>query len=145
MMCDLGIPRAIASDVSDLANVQRVDIGDLRERVEQALGGRHDAVDEARDIVAEDVERYLSDQRARGASAIVSDLREYFDEVVASELARRDHDLDELSALQREKVASLVRSVVAKIAHRPTVALKEAAGTDQGTRLTEATRNLFDL
>jgi len=92
-----------------------------------------------------DVEKFLRDQRARGAAAIVRELREHFDEVVANELARRSHDLDDLTPAQRESVTSLVRSVVAKIAHRPTLALKEAAGTDQGTRLSEATRNLFDL
>jgi glutamyl-tRNA reductase len=42
-------------------------------------------------------------------------------------------------------VRSVVRSVVAKIAHRPTTALKESAGTDQGARLSEAVRTLFDI
>jgi glutamyl-tRNA reductase len=145
LFVDLGLPRAVASDVHDLVNIRRIDIGDLRERVELALGERHEAVDAARDIVNDDVEKYLHDQRARGASAIVSDLREHFDEVVAIELARRERDLEDLTVEQREKVVSLLRSVVAKIAHRPTLALKEAAGTDQGPRLSEATRNLFDL
>jgi len=145
LFVDLGLPRAVASDVHDLAHVRRIDIGDLRERVDQALGERHEAVDAAREIVTADVEKFLNDQRARGASNIVSALREHFDEVVASELGRREHDLEDLTSEQREKVASLVRTVVAKIAHRPTIALKEAAGTDQGTRLSEATRQLFDL
>jgi len=113
--------------------------------VERALGDRRDAIDDAQRIVSEDVERFLNEQRARGAAAIVRDMREHFDEVIANELTRRQHDLDGLTTEQREMVVSLVRSVVAKIAHRPTVALKEAAGTDQGTRLSEATRNLFDL
>jgi glutamyl-tRNA reductase len=145
LFVDLGIPRAIASDLHDLDNIRRIDIGDLRERVELALDGRHEAVDAAREIVADDVEKYLNNQRARGASTIVSELREFFDVVVGEEMQRREHDLDDLTIEQREKVASLVRSVVAKIAHRPTVALKEAAGSDQGMRLSEATRNLFDL
>jgi glutamyl-tRNA reductase len=145
LIVDLGLPRAVAADVHGLANVRRIDIGDLRDRVGQALGDRRESFDEARQIVEIDVEKYLSDQRARGASAIVSELREYFDEVVASELSRREHELNEFTPEEREKVTSLVRSVVAKIAHRPTVALKDAAGTDQGTRLSEATRNLFDL
>ncbi|MHB8380154.1 MAG: glutamyl-tRNA reductase [Acidimicrobiales bacterium] len=145
LIVDLGVPRAVASDVNDLANVRRVDISDLRERVERALGDRREAIDAAELIVAEDVEHFLSDQRARGAAVIVRELRDHFDEVVAGELARRGHDLEDLTIDQRETVASLVRSIVAKIAHRPTVALKEAAGTDQGTRLSEATRNLFDL
>ena len=38
LIVDLGLPRAVASDVSGLANVRRIDIGDLRERVGQALG-----------------------------------------------------------------------------------------------------------
>lgn len=145
VIVDLGVPRAVASDVSELATVRRIDLSDLHERVERALGDRREAIDEAQAIVESDVEKFLSDQRARGASVIVRDLRAHFDEVVSSELVRRDHDLAGLTPDQRETVVSLIRSVVAKIAHRPTVALKEAAGTDQGTRLNEATRNLFDL
>jgi glutamyl-tRNA reductase len=145
VIVDLGVPRAVAIDVNDLSHVRRIDISDLRERVERALGDRREAIDEAEAIVASDVEKFLNDQRARGASMIVRDLREHFDDVVSSELERRGHDLEDLTDEQRETVISLVRSVVAKIAHRPTVALKEAAGTDQGTRLNEATRNLFDL
>jgi glutamyl-tRNA reductase len=145
LIVDLGMPRAIASDVSGLANVHRIDISDLRGRVEQALGDRREAIDEARVIVAEDVERFLNEQRAKGAAVIVRELREHFDALVSAEIARRGHDLEDLTDEQRDTVVSLVRSVVAKIAHRPTVALKEAAGTDQGTRLSEATRNLFDL
>ncbi len=145
LIVDLGVPRAVSSDVGDLGHVRRIDIGDLRERVERALGDRRDAIDDAQRIVADDVERFLNEQRARGAAVIVRELREHFDEMITGELARRSHDLEGLTPDQRDSVVSLVRSVVAKIAHRPTVALKEAAGTDQGARLSEATRNLFDL
>jgi glutamyl-tRNA reductase len=145
LIVDLGVPRSVASDVDELANVRRIDMGDLRERVERVLDVRHEAADAAGEIVVADVEKYLIDQRARGASAIVSELREYFDEIVEAELAKREGELGELSDEQRDKVRSLIRSVVAKIAHRPTMALKEAAGTDQGIRLNEATRSLFDL
>ena len=88
------------------------------------MGDRREAVDDAQRIVSDDVEKYLSDQRARGASAIVSELREHFDDVVASEMVRREGDLEGLTPEQRERVASILRSVVAKIAHRPTVVLK---------------------
>lgn len=145
LIVDLGLPRAVDGDVAGLANVRKVDISDLRTRVELALDDRHGAVEAARQIVLDDVEKFLDDQRERGAAAIVSELREYFDEVVASEMKRRERELADLSEEQREVVRSLLRSVVAKIAHRPTVALKDAAGMDQGIRLTEATRNLFDL
>lgn len=145
LLVDLGVPRGISVDVDEVAGVRRADIDDLRERIERVLGDRHEAADEAASIVEHDVEKYLHDQRARGAAAIVSELRERLDEIVEAELARREGDLADLAEEQRERVQSLVRSVVAKIAHRPTIALKEAAGTDQGIRLNEATRSLFDL
>jgi len=145
LIVDLGMPRAVSSDVLELEHVRRIDFGDLSDRVEQALGDRREALSAATGIVKLDVERFLGEQRARGAAVIVRDLREHFDEVVTSEIARRGRELDGLTPEQREAVESLIRSVVAKIAHRPTVVLKEAAGTEQGTRLTEATRNLFDL
>ncbi len=145
LLLDLGIPRAVAVDVSDVDGVRRVDVGDLRERIDQALDGRREAVAHAEALITDDVERYVADQRARGAARIVSELREHFDEIVNAELARREHDLLALEDSQSEVVRSLVRSVVAKLAHRPTVALKESAGTDQGVRLSEATRQLFDL
>jgi glutamyl-tRNA reductase len=145
LFVDLGVPRAVAADVAGLEHVRRVDIGDLRERIELALDGRQEAMAEAHELVRADVDHFLSDQRARGAAGIVSELREHLDRVVEAELVRRERDLGGFSAEQRELVRSLLRSVVAKVAHRPTVALKEAAGTDQGLRLSEATRHLFDL
>ncbi len=142
---DLAVPRGVARDVEEILGVRRFDIAALHERVNQALDERHDAVAAAQAIVAEDVERYVEDQRARGAAAIVSELRAHFDALVAAELQRRSSEIESLGSAQGELLRSVVRSVVAKIAHRPTAALKESAGTDQGARLSEAVRTLFDL
>jgi len=145
LIVDLGMPRTVTHDTDDLTAIKRFDISDLRERVEGALEGRREALAQANGLVALDVEKYLSDVRSRGAATIVSELRARFDEIIDAEIARRDGDLSDLSEVQREKVASIIRSVVAKVAHKPTIALKETAGTDRGVKLSEATRNLFDL
>ncbi len=142
---DLGIPRAVSPDVANVPGVRRVDLEGLAEQIEVALGERREAIAAAEEILAVDVERFMNEQRARGAARIVTELREHFDEVVAAELARHESHMRELDEKTQELVRSLVRSTVAKLAHRPTVSLKEAAGTDQGVRLTEATRQLFDL
>ncbi len=145
MIVDLGVPRTVVADAAALARVRLVGLEEVGERVREAIGARQGELDQARDLVRLDVERFVDDQRARGAASIVRDLRGHFDEVIDAELARREHDLETLSEAQRDLVRSVVRSVVAKIAHRPTVVLRDAAGTDQGARLTEATRQLFDL
>jgi glutamyl-tRNA reductase len=142
---DLAVPRGVARDVDSIPGVERFDIGALHQRVNRALDDRRDAVTAAEAIVADDVEKYLEDQRARGAAAIVSDLRAHFDSLVAAELQRRSSEIEALGDSEGEVLRSVVRSVVAKIAHRPTTALKESAGTDQGARLSEAVRTLFDI
>jgi glutamyl-tRNA reductase len=145
LVIDLGMPRVVARDVDVLDGVRRLDISNLREVVERTLAERRDAIDEAGAIVESEVERFHEDQRSRGAAAIVGFLRERLEELRTKEVLRRRGELSSLSAEQIELVESLTRSIVAKIAHTPTVALKEAAGTDRGLRLAEATRNLFDL
>src|ERR1035437_6382982 len=142
---DLAVPHGVARDVDSIPGVERFDIGALHQRVNQALDDRRDAVTAAEAIVADDVEKYLEDQRARGAAAIVSDLRAPFDSLVAAELQRRSSEIEALGDSEGEVLRSVVRSVVAKIAHRSTTALKESAGTDQGARLSEAVRTLFDI
>jgi len=144
-LVDLAVPHGVEREVADFAHVTRLDITTLRERIDRALDDRRDAVNQAELIVREDVEKFLDDQRARGAASQVTQLREYFDSVVVSEFTRRASDLDGLTPEQAEMVQSLVRGVVAKIAHRPTTVLKDMAGTDQGLRLSEATRVLFGL
>ena len=145
LVIDLGIPHAVEADIADLATVRRLDIGALQTRIERVIDERRDAVEDAQRVVDADVEKFLADRRARGAAGIVRDLRAHFDDVVAAELERRAPDLVAFDEDQAELVRSIVRSVVAKLAHRPTVALKGAAGTDQGVRLADATRSLFDL
>jgi glutamyl-tRNA reductase len=53
--------------------------------------------------------------------------------------------LGEMTDEQREAVDSIVRGIVAKLLHSPSVRLREAAGTPQGERLSAAVRDLFNL
>jgi glutamyl-tRNA reductase len=60
-------------------------------------------------------------------------------------MQKRLQEFAELSPENKEKVEVLVRSIVAKISHKPTTVLKDTAGTDQGARLAESIKILFDL
>lgn len=145
LVVDLALPRAVDASVDALEGVTRRDLGDLSERVARALGSRQEAIAEASEVVARDVERYLDDRRARAAAGIVTELRARVEADAGAELARRSGELARLGDEDRALVEDLVRAVVAKVAHRPTVALREAAGTDRGERLSDAARTLFDL
>jgi len=145
LLIDLGMPRCVDVSVDALAGVRRLDIAHLETVVHATLAERHAELDAAEGIVALEIDKYLEDRRSRGAAAIVSEFRELLESIRVSEFDRRSSDFSDLTPEQRERVESLTRSLLAKVAHTPTQALKDAAGTDRGLRLTEALRNLFNL
>lgn len=145
VVIDLGVPRNVHPEVGDLPGVQLLDMDDLRVRAQQSLEGRHGEVDKARVIVSQEVERYRADSRARGAAPIVSSLRGQLDTVRRAELQRHRSRLADLDDAQWAEVEAVTRDVLAKVLHRPTVVLKESAGSARGERLVEALRALFDL
>lgn len=145
VIVDMGMPRNVDPYVGELEQVTLLDIEDLNAHAELALIGRQGELAAARRIVAHEVGRYRAEERARGAGPVVAALRERLEELVGSELHRHRSRLAALGEPGRREVEALVRDVLAKLAHSPTVALKEAAGTPRGERLVEALRTLFDL
>ena len=145
LVLDLGMPRNVAPEVADFPGIEVLDLGHLRTVVEQAREERRSEMTAAQEVVNEEVERFVEDQRGRGAAPIVVALRERLDAMRSAEIDRRAHELSAFTDEQRAIVEGLTRSLVAKIAHDPTMALKESAGTARGERLVEATRELFDL
>jgi glutamyl-tRNA reductase len=145
VIVDLGVPRNVDPTVAGISGIDLLDMDDLTEHAERAMAGRRAELSLARDIVVEEVERYRAEDRARGAAPVVSALRARLEELRGSELERHRVRLADLDERQWQEVDSVVRDVLAKLLHRPTVAVKEAAGTPRGERLVEALRTLFDL
>ena len=145
LVIDLGMPRNVEPSAADLEGLTLLDMDVLRAAVEDALSGRQDEVAGASRIVTDEVERYRVASRARDAAPIVSALRSQVEEARLSAFDRQRARRSELSDAQWEQVDAVTRSMVAKLLHQPTVALKDAAGTPRGERLVEALRTLFDL
>lgn len=145
LVVDLGVPRNVSPDVRGLPGVALFDIEDLQAHAARALEERRGELDDVLRIVEEEVERYRADGRARGAAPVVSALRAKVDELRRAELERHGGRLAALDEEQRLVVDGVVRDVLAKLLHQPTVVLKDAAGTPRGERLVEALRALFDL
>jgi glutamyl-tRNA reductase len=145
VVVDLSMPRNVEPAVRGLPGIALFDIDDLSAHAEQAMEGRRGELTAARAIVAHELERYRADDRARGAAPVVAALRARLDDLRQSELDRHRRRLSGLDEGQWAEVEAVVADVLAKLVHRPTVALKEAAGTPRGERLVEALRALFDL
>lgn len=144
LVVDLSMPRTVALDAADLPGVTLLDLAHLRDVVDVALQERHDELEAAERVVDDEVLRHLESRRVRGAAPLVTELRAHLEALRAAELDRVVGELD-LTDAQRDAVEQLTRALVAKIAHEPTVALRESAGTDRGQRLADSARALFDL
>jgi glutamyl-tRNA reductase len=145
LVVDLGMPRNVDPAAGDIPGVTLLDMDHLSSAVAQAMDERRGEAERARAIVAEEVARYRTAARARGAAPVIAALRNRLEEARTAELARRRGQFGELSEADWAQVDSVTRAVLAKLVHEPTVLLKEAAGTPRGERLVEALRLLFDL
>lgn len=145
LVVDLGLPRNVDPAARGLARVDLADLEDIRTFSEAGLAGRRQAAEEARELVIEAVSRFAGERLARGADPVVAGLRTWAEELRQAELARYRGRLAGLDEDQRAVVEDLTRTLLAKLLHEPTVALKDAAGTPRGTRLAGAAAELFPL
>jgi glutamyl-tRNA reductase len=145
LVIDLGVPRNVDPVVGTLRAVTLLDMDTLSASVVAALGDRQDESLAAQLIVTEEVERYRTASRQRGAAPVIAALRARLESLRESELERRRAQLADLTEAEWEQVDAATRAALAKLLHEPTMLLKETAGSPRGERLVEALRILFDL
>jgi len=145
LIVDIAVPRDVDPRVRDLAGVTLLDINDLRTFARAGVERRAGELAAVETIIDEELVRFRTAASARSAAPVVGALHRWADEVRDSELARFDARLEGLDDRQREAVEALAKGLVNKLLHRPTITLKEHAGTPTGDRLSEATRQLYDL
>jgi glutamyl-tRNA reductase len=145
LVIDLGVPRNVDPIVGKLAAVTLLDMDTLGASVSQALGVREEESLAARVIIADEVERFRTASRQRGAAPVIAALRARLESLRETELERHRAQLADLSEAEWEQVDGATRAALAKMLHEPTMLLKETAGTPRGERLVEALRILFDL
>jgi glutamyl-tRNA reductase len=144
---DLAMPRDIDPLVAGMEAVTLIDLEHLR--AAPAAGPVTSDVDAAAKlagaIVAEEVGRFLAEQRSVAVAPTVAALRSRAAALVDAELARLGSRLPQLDAAARAEVELAVRRVVATLLHRPTVRVKELANVPGGDAYAQALRELFEL
>jgi glutamyl-tRNA reductase len=125
--------------------VTLLDLDDLRDWADRGLALRAAEAERARGIVAEELDRYRVEVTARRTAPLVAQLHERAEGVRAAEVERFAGKLADLDTAEREAVEALTRAIVAKLLHRPSVHLRNDAGTPRGERNSAAVSELFDL
>lgn len=145
LIVDIAMPRDVEHSVGSVAGVTLRDLDDLRDWAQTGIEARKLEVEQVREIVASEVERFEQDFVARQAAPLISELHERVELLRRAEIDRFSSRLSDLSAEQREHVEVLTKAIVAKLLHSPSMQLKNSAGTPQGERISAAVRELFDI
>ena len=146
LIVDIAVPRDVDPAVASIDGITLLDIDALWSlRAQNPLIGIQDANLSAKEIISEEVIRFLEQQSARQVAPLIAGFRNGAEEIRQAELKRFESRLAGLSDEQRDTVESLTQGILGKILHEPTVAMNEAAGTPRGDRLAEALRELFNI
>lgn len=145
VLADLSLPRDIDDAVTHRDGVHLVNIEYLHQRLR--TGSEKDPLsrEAAAAIVAEEVSNFSSRQRVREIGPAVAQLRRAANEVTVGELERLRTRAPNISEEDFDQVTRMVRRVVDKILHTPTVKIKELAATTGTVSVETAIEELFGL
>ncbi|MBI5026046.1 MAG: glutamyl-tRNA reductase [Nitrospirae bacterium] len=122
---DISVPRNIDPGINDLDNVYLYDIDDLQGVVTANILERNKEAEKAESIVESEVETFLKWQASLDALPAVVALREMAEAIKNEELERLINKLPELGEKERKAIEYMASSIVNKLIHPPTAALKE--------------------
>lgn len=142
---DLGAPRDFEPAVGQLDDVFLYDIDSLSRTCEENRNARVREIEHARQVLSEELARFMHDFRHRASGDVVARLMEDWHAVSKEELARLFNKLPHLTPKDREAIERAVDRIVNKLLHPPLTVLKDEAreGTPHG--LISALKRLFRL
>jgi glutamyl-tRNA reductase len=142
---DIALPRDVEPAAGEIEQVFLYNIDDLQATVRENLARRASEVARAEAIVGEEVEKFNTWFRARGAVPTVVALRERFESIRRAELERLDFKLSALPPEARARVDEITHLIVEKLLLTPTEQLKVLSDGDTITAYSEALSRLFGL
>jgi glutamyl-tRNA reductase len=142
---DIALPRDVEASAGDIEQVFLYNIDDLQAIVSENLARRAAELTRAEAIVAEEVDRFLSWQRSRGAIPTVVALRQRFEAIRRAELQRLEPKLTALSPDARARIDEITHLIVEKLLLTPTEQLKAVTDETMVAAYSEALSRLFSL
>jgi glutamyl-tRNA reductase len=146
MLIDIGVPRNISSDVSQLAGVESFDVDDLQEVVARNQEARREMAAEAEGLLREESLLFLEWWDGLEAVPLVNKLRLQLEEIREQELQKALSRMGpDLSARERKVVEALSKGIINKILHTPVTHLRAPQPRQQRHLAMKVLRELFGL
>jgi glutamyl-tRNA reductase len=125
-MLDLAVPRDIDPAVADLSDVYLFSIDDLQKVVEENRQQREVAAGGARELLNEEVARFLAESRAHDAGPAIRSLRQNA-EAVRQQTVEQARRMLQNGKPAEEVIEFLANTLTNRLLHTPTQALRQAS------------------
>jgi glutamyl-tRNA reductase len=142
---DIAVPRDVEPKIGGLSGVFLYDLDDLKSVAEANIRERMKEAAAAEAIVEQEVREFLAWQKSLDVVPLLVELRRRGDEIRKEEVARARKRLGALSPDQEAALDAATTSIVNKLLHPPTVALKEIAQNGRGLDQVALIRKLLGL
>ena len=145
LIVDIAVPRDVEPETNTLEGVYLYDVDDLQDIVDEGLGERRRAAEEARRLLEIEVVAFDRWRQVADLAPTISALYERLHGMERDEIARFSRRLASFGEAERATVEELLRALVQKILHRPTLTLKAAADRGEAARFAALYREIFGL
>ncbi|HEY9862647.1 MAG TPA: glutamyl-tRNA reductase [Candidatus Obscuribacterales bacterium] len=146
MLVDISVPRNIATDVTELANVQAYNVDDLKAVVAQNHESRRQMAQEAEVLLEEEVQAFEVWWRSLETVPVINCLRDKIETIREQELEKALSRLgSEFADKHQEVIEALTRGIVNKILHDPMVQLRAQQDIEARRRAMQTLQTLFNL
>ncbi len=139
---DLSVPRSVEDNLEEFAGVLVYNIDTLRQRADEALQSRIDAIPHVREIIAEAIVGFEDWSKEMVVSPAINKLKNALEQIRKEEMARH---LKNLSPSESEKLEKITMGIVQKIMKLPVLQLKAACKRGEAEQLVDVLTELFDL
>lgn len=145
LIVDIAVPRDVHPDTASINGVTLLDMDDLSAFAAVGIEERINEVENVQTIIDQEVKRFGDLRSAREMAPLISKLRINVDTIRCREIDRFFQSQSQFTDSDRVAIEQLTRTLTAKLLHKPTIGLKNSAGSAKGDRLADSVRDLFDL
>ncbi|MGA0216841.1 MAG: glutamyl-tRNA reductase [Vulcanococcus sp.] len=146
MLVDIGVPRNISADVSELSGIAAYDVDDLQEVVARNQEARREIAAEAEGMLHQEGQQFIEWWDGLEAVPVANRLRTQLEEIREQELQKALSRMGpDLSARERKVVEALSKGIINKILHGPVTKLRAPQPRQQRHQAMKVIQELFEL
>lgn len=124
-LIDISVPRNIDPEINDLDNVYLYDVDDLKGVVDTNILERQKEAKKAEEIIEEEIETFQRWLSSLDSVPVVIALREKAEAIKKEEVEKLLNRLPEIGEKEKKAIEGMASSLINKLIHAPTVALRE--------------------